>query len=95
MLFEKDVYGAFSGTPLREWLREVGADSVLLVGFYTHMCLATTAREGLVLGVQVRVDPQGTGARELDHDRLGHQTADEVRWSALLHLTNMGVDLAP
>ena len=95
VFFEKDVYGAFSGTPLSEWLREVGADSVLLVGFYTHMCLATTAREGLVRGIPVRVDPEATGARALEHEGLGRQTADEVRWSALLHLTNMGVGLAP
>jgi nicotinamidase-related amidase len=90
-LFEKDVYGAFTETGLEDWLRDVGADSVLLVGFYTHMCLSTSAREALVRGFEVAVDPDGTGACDLDHALLGHQSADEVRRYALLHLSNMGV----
>jgi nicotinamidase-related amidase len=93
VLFEKDVYGAFTGTDLEGWLHSVGAGAVLLVGFYTHMCLSTSAREALVRGFQVFVDPEATGARELDDEVLGHQTADEVRRSALLHVRNMGVTL--
>ena len=92
-LFEKDVYGAFTGTGLEEWLREIGAGSLLLVGFYTHMCLSTSAREALVRGFEVAVDPDGTGACNLDHELLGRQSADEVRRSALLHLVNMGVTI--
>jgi nicotinamidase-related amidase len=92
-LFEKDVYGAFTGTDLEEWLREIGASSLLLVGFYTHMCVSTSAREALVRGFDVAVDPDGTGARDLNHEVLGHQTADEVRRSALLHLVNLGVTI--
>jgi nicotinamidase-related amidase len=92
-LFEKDVYGAFTGTGLEEWLRGIGAESLLLVGFYTHMCVSTSAREALVRGFEVAVDPDGTGACDLDHDWLGHQSADEVRRSALLHLSNMGVNI--
>ena len=93
-LFEKDVYGAFTGTGLEEWLRDTGASSVLLVGFYTHMCLSTSAREALVRGFDVVVDPDGTGACDLDHELLGHQSAEEVRRCALLHLANMGVTIA-
>ena len=92
-LFEKDVYGAFTGTGLEEWLRDIGAGSLLLVGFYTHMCLSTSAREALVRGFEVAVDPDGTGACDLDYELLGHQSADEVRRSALLHLSNMGVTI--
>jgi len=93
-LFEKDVYGAFTGTNLEAWLRSVGADAVLVVGFYAHMCLSTSAREALVRGFEVSVDPDATGARDLEDPVLGRQTADEVRRSTLLHLTNMGVTLA-
>jgi nicotinamidase-related amidase len=92
-LFEKDVYGAFTGTGLEEWLRDIGASSLLLVGFYTHMCVSTSAREALVRGFEVAVDPDGTGACDLDHELLGHQSADEVRRCALLHLSNMGVTM--
>jgi nicotinamidase-related amidase len=92
-LFEKDVYGAFTGTGLEEWLHFVGASGVLIVGFYTHMCLSTSAREALIRGFDVEIDPDATGARDLENEALGRQTADEVRRSSLLHLTNMGVTI--
>jgi nicotinamidase-related amidase len=92
--FEKDVFGAFTATGLDEWLHSVGAASVLIVGFYTHMCLSTSAREALVRGFDVAVDPDATGARDLEDEILGQLSADEVRRSALLHLKNMGVTMA-
>lgn len=92
-LFEKDVYGAFTGTGLEDWLWGQGVRSITIVGFYAHMCVSTSAREGLLRGFDVSIDPEATGARDLDHEGLGRQTAEEVRRSALLHLTNMGVAL--
>ncbi len=65
-----------------------------MVGFYAHMCLSTTVREALVRGFGVVVDPEATGARDLEHAVLGRQTADEVRRSALLQLENMGASIA-
>ena len=93
-VFEKDVYGAFTGTGVQEWLQSLGVSAVLIVGFYAHMCLSTSAREALVRGYEVSVDPDATGARDLDDPVLGRQTADEVCRSTLLHLTNMGVTLS-
>jgi nicotinamidase-related amidase len=93
-LFEKDVYGAFTGTGLKEWLHSAGVSRLLFVGFYTHMCLSTSAREALIRGFEVEVDPDATGARDLENEVLGRLTADEVRRSALLHLVNMGVTIA-
>lgn len=93
-LFEKDVFGAFTGTGLETWLRDLSVSQVLIVGFYAHMCVSTSAREALVRGFDVAVDPGATGSRDLEDDLLGRQTADEVRLSALLHLTNMGVTMA-
>jgi len=93
-MFEKDVYGAFTGTGLEVWLRSNDVSQVLIVGFYTHGCLSTSAREALVRGFDVSVDPNATGATDMKHPLLGQQTADEVRRYALLHLTNMGVTLA-
>jgi nicotinamidase-related amidase len=92
--FRKDVFGAFTGTILEAWLHTVGAESVMVVGFYTHMCVSTTSREALVRGFEVSVDPDATGACDLQDDLLGYQSADAVRRSALLHLQNMGVTIA-
>lgn len=94
-LFEKDVFGAFTTTGLEAWLRGLDVQTVLIVGFYAHMCVATSVREALVRGFDVQIDPEATGARAIDHPVLGHQTADEVRRSALLHLTNMGAATLP
>jgi nicotinamidase-related amidase len=92
--FHKDVFGAFSGTDLEAWLHGVGADGVLLGGFFTHMCVSTTAREGLMRGFAVTVDADATGARDVDDGRVGRMSADEVRRSALLHLADMGARIA-
>lgn len=92
--FEKDVFGAFTGTALEEWLHSVNANSILLVGFYAHMCVSTSAREALVRGFDVATDPNGTGARGLEDEVLGRFDADEVRRSALLQLKHMGVTMA-
>jgi nicotinamidase-related amidase len=93
-LFQKTVFGAFFETQLEQWLQTVGATSVLLVGFYAHMCLSTTTREALVRGIEVFIDPNATGACDLEHAELGRQSADEVRRSAILQLVHMGAKLA-
>src|SRR5580698_508318 len=56
-LFEKEIYGAFTGTGIEQWLRAYGVQSVLIVGFYTHICLSTSAREALSRGFEVFIDP--------------------------------------
>ena len=89
-LFDKDVFGAFTGTGLEDWLRTLGVTELLVAGFYTHMCLSTSVREALVRGFDVVIDPEGTGARDLEHPELGALSADEVRRSALMQLADMG-----
>jgi nicotinamidase-related amidase len=93
--FVKNVYGAFTGTNIGAWLDKRGSDDLLLVGFYTHMCVSTTAREALMRGLCVAVDPDGTGAVALRHPLLGELSADEARRTALLHLSHLGVSVTP
>ena len=92
-LFTKDVYGAFTRTDLEAWLRGLGVTSVLITGFYAHMCVSTSVREALVRDFEVVIDPHATGACDLEHPLLGAQSANEVRRSALLQLVNMGATL--
>jgi nicotinamidase-related amidase len=94
-LFVKDVSGAFGATDLEGWLRDLAVTSLLIVGFYAHLCLSTTTREALSLGFDVQVDPEATGARDIEDPVLGRLTADEVRRSALLHLVHMGATVVP
>jgi nicotinamidase-related amidase len=92
-LFEKEVFGAFTGTMVEEWLRVNRVQSVLIIGFFAHMCLSTSAREALSRGFHVLLDPEATGACDIENELLGRQNADEVRRSALLQLANMGAVL--
>jgi nicotinamidase-related amidase len=93
--FQKNVYGAFTGTNIGAWLKTVGAEEVLIVGFYTHGCVATTARETIMADLDVSLDPDATGACDITNEILGKLSADEVRRSALLHLSNMGASITP
>ncbi|MXV51412.1 isochorismatase family protein [Pedobacter sp. HMF7647] len=92
--FHKDVYGAFTGSEIGKWLKDVKADEILLTGFYTHGCVSTTAREGIMAGLTVFIDPEATATCDINDDVLGWQSADEVKRSALLQLINMGVSLS-
>lgn len=93
-LFEKDVFGAFTGTALEGWLRGRGVSELVIAGFYAHMCVSTSTREALVRDFAVAIDPAATGATAVRHAVLGEQSAEEVRRSALLQLTHMGATIA-
>jgi nicotinamidase-related amidase len=88
--FQKNVYGAFTGSEIGSWLKTLSADEVLISGFYTHGCVSTTAREAIMAGLKVTLDLTTTGSCAMEHELLGILTADEVRRSALLQLANMG-----
>lgn len=89
----KSVYGAFTGTDIGSWLEARGVGDVLIVGFFAHMCVSTTAREALMRGLRVAVDPAGTGGFPIRHELLGEQSAAEVHRTALLQLSHLGVTI--
>ena len=92
-LFTKDLDGAFTFTGLQEWLQALGVDGVLIVGFTTHRCVSSTAREALVRGFNVAIDALATGSRAVEHEALGLLCAEEVHRAALIHLADMGVKI--
>jgi nicotinamidase-related amidase len=92
--FVKDVFGAFTGTSIGSWLDAQGSEDVLIVGFFAHMCVSTTAREALMRGLRVAVDPAGTGGYPIRNELLGAQSAEEVHRTALLQLSHLGVTIA-
>ena len=63
----KDVNSAFIGTDLVIQLRRAGIGRVAIVGFYTNMCVETTAREAADRGYQVTMveDSCATTRKEL------------------------------
>jgi len=93
--FHKNVYGAFTGSNIGEWLDKLGVHEVLITGFYTHGCVSTTSREAIMRDLDVCLDPEATGACDMAHEELGTLSADEVRRSALLQLASMGARITP
>ena len=88
-IFVKTVFGALTGTELGAWLEKQSATAIELVGFMTHMCVSTTAREALMRGLAVAIDAKATGTRAIE-SRAGSFTADVIHRSALAQLESMG-----
>jgi len=88
----KTVFGALTGTELGRWLDEKDAAGIELVGFLTHMCVSTTAREALMRGLKVAIDARATGSRAIDSS-AGSFPADVIHRTALAHLETMGVTI--
>jgi nicotinamidase-related amidase len=89
-VFVKTVYGALTGTELGSWLEEKGVTAIELVGFLTHMCVSTTAREALMRGLAVAVGTKATGTRAIESS-VGSFPAELMHRSALAQLETMGV----
>lgn len=59
---EKSLPSAFTGTDLRDWLDLHEIDTVTLVGYMTHNCVASTAFAALHGGLAVEVLEDATGS---------------------------------
>ena len=54
LLVTKHVNSAFHGSPdLEQWLRQTGADGIVICGIQTNTCCETTARVGANLGFAI------------------------------------------
>lgn len=62
----KTTYSAFQGTGLADLLKARGADTVVLCGVQTHLCVETTARHAFALGFRPVVVADATAAPDLD-----------------------------
>ena len=82
LLVQKTLPGSFTGTPLEEWLRERGITTVSIVGYMTHMCCDTTARQAVHLGFKSEFLSDATGTLALSNDG-GQVTAEELQRSIL------------
>ncbi len=79
---EKSLPGSFTGTPLEEWLRARGIDTVTIAGYMTHMCCDTTARQAVHRGFKSEFLSDATGTLPLSNAG-GQVTAEELQRSIL------------
>ena len=83
ILIEKQLPGSFSGTGLESWLREMGADTVSIVGYMTHICCDTTARQAFHRGFRVEFLRDATGTLAIENT-AGKVTAEQMQQSILV-----------
>jgi nicotinamidase-related amidase len=69
--FEKLAFSACGAEGFEASLRELGAQSVVLVGMETHVCVWLTARDLLAKGYAVHVPIDGVASRRDDHREAG------------------------
>lgn len=83
LLIEKSLPGSFTNTPLEDWVRDNGIDSLVISGYMTQMCCDTTARQALHLGLNVEFLSDATGTLALDNS-AGKVSAEELHRAILV-----------
>jgi nicotinamidase-related amidase len=83
MLIDKQLPGAFTGTELGDWLASMSAESVCIVGYMTHMCCDTTARQCFHHGLNVSFLSDATGTLDVANE-AGSATAEELHRTTLV-----------
>ena len=83
VLIDKQLPGSFTNTNLGEWLKSVGADTVSISGYMTHMCCDTTARQAFHRGYKVEFLRDATGTLDVENE-AGAAKAEQLQTSILV-----------
>jgi nicotinamidase-related amidase len=87
-VIEKALPNAFAGTDLQARLAATGRNNIVLVGMMTHMCVSSTARAALDLGLRVTIDADSCATRDLPDGRGGTIAASVIHEVALAELAD-------
>ena len=74
---EKQLPSAFAGTDLLAWIRDNNIDTLTVVGYMTHNCVAATVFEALHAGLAVEVLSDATGSVPYAN-RAGRMSASQL-----------------
>ena len=77
LLVEKCIASALTGTPLAAWLKERGIDTLSIVGYMTHNCDDSTARQAHHEGWKVELLHDASGSLPY-RNAVGAATAEEI-----------------
>jgi len=80
---DKQLPGSFTGTGLEALLAEHGVDGLVVVGYMTHMCVDTTARQAAHRGLAVEILNDATGTLALENSG-GAATGEELHRATLV-----------
>ena len=83
ILIDKQLPGSFTGTPLDEFLKERGIDTVSIAGYMTQVCCDTTARQAFHRGYNVEFLRDATGTLDVEN-KAGSVTAEQLHEAILV-----------
>ncbi|MEK9283382.1 MULTISPECIES: cysteine hydrolase family protein [unclassified Bradyrhizobium] len=87
-VIEKGLPNAFAGTDLQARLAATGRTNIVLAGFMTHMCVSSTARAALDLGLRTTIAADSCATRDLPDGRGGTLDARTIHEVALAELSD-------
>ncbi|MDE5440799.1 isochorismatase family protein [Bradyrhizobium sp. CSA207] len=87
-VIEKALPNSFAGTDLQTRLAATGRNDIVLVGFMTHMCVSSTARAALDLGLRTTIAADACATRDLPDGRGGTLAARIIHEVALAELSD-------
>jgi nicotinamidase-related amidase len=91
----KGMPNAFAGTELAEVLRELGAESLIVAGFMTHMCVSSTVRAAVDLGFRCTVVAGACATRDLPDGQGGVVAAGPLHRAELAALADRFAIVVP
>ncbi len=94
-VIEKALPNAFAGTDLPARLAATGRKNIVLAGFMTHMCVSSTARAALDLGLRTTIAADACATRDLPDGSGGVLAARTVHEVALAELSDRFAIIAP
>lgn len=83
IVIDKQFPGSFTGTGLEAWLQKVGATTISIAGYMTHMCCDTTARQACHMGYKVEFLNDATGTLNIENS-AGKVTAQQMHEATLV-----------
>lgn len=94
-VIEKALPNAFAGTGLADKLKALGARNLMVAGFMTHMCVSSTVRAALDLGLGCTVIADACATRDLPDGRGGVIKAAELHRAELAALADRFAVVVP
>lgn len=87
-VIEKNLPNSFAGTPLQEVIAESGRKEIIVCGFMTHMCVSSTARAALDIGLRTTLAGDACATRNLPDGQGGSIDAETIHNVALAELSD-------
>lgn len=94
-VIEKTLPNSFAGTDLQAQLQAAGRTSIIFAGFMTHMCISSTVRAALDLGLSSTVVASAAATRDLPAIGGGVISAADLHAATLAALSDRFAVVAP